>query len=478
MGTPRDLRDSAATPGNRAFEPDGPAPATPYQGGLFALLTSSARTARAWLLNPFHRRSAVALVLVLGGDIAYSVYRAERHSTDLINGILEPTRGVLFHGKQIYVDYIYNSYSPFFYSAMAPLAWLPNWAASLAWSLLAVVQLVAIVAITLALLARAHGKRPPAVFAGPLLAAALIADNLHLGQTNIFTLFFVCGALWYLQGEQHLKAGLWLSVAIAFKVTPALLLVPLIIRRRFSTLAGVAAGLIAWLGIVPAVVFGPAKGWALVGTWFKLIAARFVSGEQAWSVTKLGFWYHTNQSLEAFVQRHFTPYGAQRYGGLHQLIDPGFLTEAQASAVALVARLLIVAVVVVVVWRHRHDARRVLPLEAAIVLLAMLFISPVSWINHYVFALVALVVAANEVDWRPRPGSGRRVLVGALAATVVLTVASVGRAMQSYSLLFIAYFVLFCALVWLALRKYARPSPPAVDLRGLLREEATQAAVN
>jgi alpha-1,2-mannosyltransferase len=424
---------------------------------VWRLLVVSGRRIAAWLADPRHRRAAWFIALCVAGEVSYCVYRATAlNASDLTKGFLTPTRGVLFQGKDIYVDYLFNSYSPFFYCVMAPLALLPDGAATLLWSLLGIAQFTAIVCIVLAMIVRAGAPSERlSVFAGPLLCLVLFADNLHLGQSNLFTLFFVCCALYCLQGGRDVRAGALLSVAIAYKLSPALFLLPLGLRRRFTALGGVVLGLVGCLGVVPAIVFGPGRAVALVRTWCDLIIVPFLSGERLRSATT--GWHHTNQSLEAFLQRHFTSYGATRYGGLHRFIDPGFLTDAQASRVALGARLGVLVLLAVVIWRQRRSPRSALPLEASLVLLAMPLLSPVSWINHDIAALVAYVVTANEIVRRPRGDPGRRILMLALGAAAGSTLVSQGASMQSYSLVFLGHFALFCALAWYSFRS-AQPT--------------------
>ena len=125
----------------------------------------------------------------------------------------------------------------------------------------------------------------------------------------------------------------------------------------------------------------------------------FVSGGRVLSANVN--WYHTNQSLEAFLNRHFTRYGRETYGGLHALIDPAVLLEQGARRAALVIKLLLLATVAWVALRSRRSATRSFPFEVSLTLMAALFISPVSWYSHYVAMLVPYEVVFQELDTRP-----------------------------------------------------------------------------
>ncbi len=413
------------------------------------------RDATAWARA--NRRLAVALAVAALANIVYAAYRAAfLKSCDLVHGFLEPTRAMLFEGKDPFVEFRFNSYSPFFYAVLAPLAPLPNGAASVVWSLLSIGFLFATFAFFGAMERSAEeapaAKRGTGYFseralqwlrrscgvgkvACPLFAgAALVVDNLNLGQSNLLALCFSAAALWALSQKRDLTAGVMLAVAIAWKVTPALLLGVFLLKGRVKALAGVALGLVLCLAFVPALVFGPSRAATYLHEWPDLVLVPFARGEKG-QTTNID-WYHTNQSMEAALQRSLTPYGTEHYAGAHRFVDPALFTEAQVHALAGASRLVLLALLAWATWRSRDDDRQ-LALVGSLYLLGALFISPASWFSHYVAALPAYLVALDR-------GKGAAVLV-AVAATLV----SLGSHMRSYSLVFVAHAVLF-AVLWRA----------------------------
>jgi len=404
--------------------------------GALALLREALEAALRWTRQ--HRRGAAALGTLAALNVAYAAYRAARSRSDLVNGYLVPARGILFGGKDPYVDYVNISFTPFFYAVVAPLAPLPDALASLVWSVLQLFFLFGALALARGLVPR-PARSPLWALA---LGAPLAVDNLNLGQSNLLALFFVCAAMYSLSVGRHLKAGLLLSVAIAWKLTPAILVGLLLLKGRFRALAGVAAGLLCCLLIVPALVLGPTRTLTLTREWSALVLEPFAKGQKGRTANV--DWYHTNQSMEAALQRALTPYGHSRYGGAHRLTDPGRLDEAQAHGVAWALRAVLLALLGWLAWRARGQAR-LLPLEVALFLLGALFISPASWFSHYVAALVAYAVALEARDER---------LTRALGVAVALTWVSVGPYLQSHSLVFLGHVALFAAL-WLHARAMA-----------------------
>lgn len=394
---------------------------------VLTLLRDAWRSATAWAR--LHPRVTAALAVAALANVGYAAYRAAfLTACDLVHGFLEPTRAMLFEGKDPFVEFRFNSYSPFFYAVLAPLAPLPNAAASVVWSLLSLAFLFATLAFFRAM---TPGARPLLALAA---GAVLVSDNLNLGQSNLLALCFSAAALWALSARRDLTAGLMLAVAIAWKVTPALLLGVFILKGRVKALAGVALGLAVCLAVVPAAVFGPSRASTYLREWPELVLVPFARGEKG-QTTNID-WYHTNQSMEAALQRSLTSYGREHYAGAHAWVDPAVLDEAQVHALSGALRLVLLALLAWATWRARDD----LSLVGSLYLLGALFISPASWFSHYIAAIPAYLVALSR---------GRR---AAVLVAVVATVLSLGSHARSFSLVFLAHAFLFASLWSLAAR--------------------------
>src|SRR5262249_11442452 len=116
-----------------------------------------------------------------------------------------------------------------------------------------------------------------------LLALHPILGDLSHGNVNLFIAFLVFGGLELYRRGWDVSAGLVLALAVACKVTPALLIpsfgwkcVAEAVRRRSvwaglrqsKVLAGYAVGLGLWWLVVPGAVLGWSHNLTLLGSWY------------------------------------------------------------------------------------------------------------------------------------------------------------------------------------------------------------------
>lgn len=416
--------------------------------GVMAAWAAGFRSALPWLRGRQNRVPAAAILFFVAANTVYAFVRAVfLESSDLIGGFMFPTRGTLLEGKDPFVEYTWNSYSPFFYAAMSPLALLPDGVVSVVWTALTYAFLVGIVALVRDMQANTVPGQPAApAWLGPLLALALIADNVNLGQSNILPLFFVCACFHACMRGKEWHAGALLSVAIAFKVTPAIFVGWLFLKRKFRALLAVALGLVVWLLGAPALVFGPTRAMTFLQGWLGLVVGPFVTGRKVQSINVE--WHHTNQSLDAVLNRFFTPYAVNKYGGLHAVLAPAFFTEDDMRRVALVLKLGILALISLLALRGGARPGRSWVPELAVFLLAALVLSPISWFSHFVSALVAYMVTVEALrDPTMTPGLAR-MLRWSLGTAVVLAATCWSPVARSWSPIFLGHAWLFGAL-WL-----------------------------
>jgi alpha-1,2-mannosyltransferase len=154
-------------------------------------------------------------------------------------------------------------YAPGAAAVFAPLAALSYPAARVAWPLA--------IAAALGLAAWLTGRRlrPGAWWAAPLAVLAILRpaiDELHNLNANALALLLAVGAWTADEEDRPWLAGALLAVAAALKVTPALLAVDWLLRRRGRALAGLAAGLAA-LALLPVLTHGPSGAIALHLGW-------------------------------------------------------------------------------------------------------------------------------------------------------------------------------------------------------------------
>ena len=130
---------------------------------------------------------------------------------------------------------------------------------------------VALCAASIVLLLR---LTPPTPIWGlyAVLALALrpvVGDLLH-GNVNLWVLFWIVVAIGSVQRGRDAAAGLSLSLAIASKLTPALLLVYLVWKRAWRPAAATAIGLSVWLLAAPSLIVGPSANLAMLRDWSQI----------------------------------------------------------------------------------------------------------------------------------------------------------------------------------------------------------------
>jgi hypothetical protein len=96
----------------------------------------------------------------------------------------------------------------------------------------------------------------------------LVGDLSH-GNVNLLILFLVIASLYAFHRGRDVTAGLVLALAIACKVTPALFIPYFLWKRAWKTLAGCAAGLVLFLGVVPGSLLGFQHNLALHASWYE-----------------------------------------------------------------------------------------------------------------------------------------------------------------------------------------------------------------
>lgn len=166
----------------------------------------------------------------------------------------------------------YN-YPPMFAILMAPFADPPRGAEPIAaipyvWSV-AIFYVISVLCLGWAVHLLAGALEPDAVPLGrrwwslrvlaTLPVAVALGTSMGKGQVNTIVLVALCGWLAETIRGRGLRAGLYLSFAIAVKIVPAFLVLLPLVRRDVRCLGGIALGLVLSLAVVPAAVLGPAK---------------------------------------------------------------------------------------------------------------------------------------------------------------------------------------------------------------------------
>lgn len=405
---------------------------------------------------------AVLLVLFLWLNMVRRAVQGHGSQWDDFIGL---SRHLVYDGINVYREYDWqvtsvHKYPPFFPVFLSPLVPLPTPIAASIWFFLnlALAFGAAFVAVPAVDERWVPGKtyRADAYLVPFLLAAGIIGSNLETAQVNIVILFFICVALYAFRRGADAWAGLAIGLVTALKLTPGLFIVYFAYKRAFRAVAGAVAGLaICWF-VIPPIVLGPRYFLEVMRGWYGIVNPFLTEGGIAEGVS--GF-RHTNQSLSAVFHRFFTetPAGGGRWDLYLNVVSLDFGT---AGAIVMLLSLLIL---VLLAWICRTPAsergRMGLAFEYSLILIATLFISPISWINHYVVLLFPFVAAYYYVRTRPRASRERRLMLSALVASFLLVSSSASRLMQAFSLPFLGAVILASVMGWLVLRERRGATP-------------------
>ncbi|MET8998232.1 glycosyltransferase 87 family protein [Amycolatopsis sp. NPDC004169] len=268
----------------------------------------------------------------------------------------------VLHGQALYGtlpptgdgQFLLFTYPPFAAILLTPLAVLPYWAACLALTLLTLGVLVLVLVAVL----RAFGVRcdwPRVVLL--LLAAEVLEPvlrTLYAGQIDLLLLALV--VLDVLVDHPRLPRGLLIGLAAAIKLTPAVFLLYLLLRR--DTRAAVTA--------VVTFLAATAVGFLLAGA----DSVRYWTSA-LWDTGRVGEpTYAGDQSLLGLLARAGVPVPARTAWWLP----------------------LVAVVLVLTVWGVRRALNAGEPAVAlGLNAVGGLLVSPISWTHHWVWAVVVLL---------------------------------------------------------------------------------------
>ena len=209
----------------------------------------------------------------------------------------------------------------------------------------------------------------------PVLLAALInfppvLSHLFWGQLQLLLLLILVGSWLCLRRERDVAAGVLLGLAIALKIFPALLLVPLLAQRRWRCIA-----IAAFTAIGVLMLSFAAVGWDQ--GWFYL--TRVLPDVNR----ALGQYSPGNNSITSTIRN---------------AIGDGRV----ADGLSLVIRTAIISAVALGAWRLRNNAAR----ACALGITMLMLVPPVIWEHYFVLAYLPWLDALS----RMRRGQG--VLLG------------------------------------------------------------------
>ncbi|MFH1467036.1 MAG: glycosyltransferase family 87 protein [Pseudomonadota bacterium] len=232
-----------------------------------------------------------------------------------------------------------------------------------------------------------------------LMAAALftpLIDNARMGQVNLLVLLLVLLAL---QGADERRGLGGVAVAAGFltKLSPAILVPWLLVRRRWRALLGFAAGAVV-LSLLAAPLTGPGASWRF---WSEVLPgfSRGHYGQNAYDI--VAFRGHSLLRLAVLLIQ-----------GQGEVTEPGLAARIAANMVAL-------GLLGGALWVARPVRSAREPGIAAALCVVMIVSAPFTWEHHLVLALLPVAVALHGA----RTGLlGRRWRAMAVIAALMLMI--------------------------------------------------------
>ena len=267
-------------------------------------------------------------------------------------------------------------YPPQFAVLLSPLAALGLQAAKCLWVTISGVLLLVSLAMLTVLCVPKSSNRRVRFYLFALGLAALSAPlyaEIQFGQSNCLILFLVSSMLWlrYERGNSWL-AGVPIGIAIIFKLSPAVILLPFLIRKDWRLV--VSAGVVA-----------------LAGT----VATALVTG------SGLLIRYLT-EALPALTHQALgsgpAPWNSSFRGALSRVAADLSLSvpDALIGGLSSVYGLAVIALVAFVTWRSSPNRHR----DMALATMLPLLVSPVVERHHVLLALVPILATAAVLGTR------------------------------------------------------------------------------
>ena len=395
----------------------------------------------------------ILLVLTLLGLWANMVIRATRGHGSQYDDFTEFSRDLLYNQIDVYEVYDLDvtsigKYPPFFAMVYAPLVPLPLPVGAAIWFLISSVMMVLGTRAGLNMVMRFSGvsamPHQTALWAVPLaLMAVVTITNLETSQVNIFIFSLVLLGLDQFSRNRDMQAGLLLGAATAIKITPGLFVAYFFYKRSWKMVFWSAAGVLICWGIILPLALTPSRFLPILESWLGIFLSFVTEGTMAEGIP--GF-RHTNQSLSAVIYRFFTNTPAD--GGFDDfyvnVLNLSYETADWIMRILKIAIFAGLALVCRAPMKGRKDPR--IPFELSLVAIATLYLSPISWINHYIVMILPFIVAYFFIKTRdPADQPGRKMLI-ALAWSAFL-VAMIHPLIMTVSLPFFGSLVMVVALI-------------------------------
>jgi len=262
--------------------------------------------------------------------------------------------------------------------------------------------------------------------------------NIDRAQVNILVMLFLLFFSYYDLKKRHVLSGMYLAIAAAIKLTPAIFLIYLIAKRRYKTLFSSLISF-AVLMLLPAFKIGFSRNSEMLKGWVGALGRTM----------PLEYLQYKNQSLMTAVSRFFS--GNSDISFLK--LNGGYLTGVIALTYAVFVFILIRSFAKEKVTGGDVGAQY----NLSLFFVAMTMLSPVGTKATFVYLLFPLSLLIKESFARHFKD---RLLNAGLLLFVSLIYLNSGDVIGDFSVLLHKYSLMtFCLVIVFALTIYAKRTP-------------------
>jgi alpha-1,2-mannosyltransferase len=232
-----------------------------------------------------------------------------------------------------------------------------------------------------------------------VLAIHYVLRDLDDGGPHLIYLAMLVGGIYCAWRGREGLGAMWLGLAAALKMTPGLFLPFLLWKRQWRLAVYTSLATLGWI-VLPAIWMGPASWWRHQQDWNRV--ALNVFRDQPDQVLDDNDLRVQNQSLKPALMRYLTAHPAGHPLRLDHSGYRDFLTLNPATA-NMVANAALMGLWCAFCWKTRKATPDRWFAECAALLLLMLLFSPITWLQHVVWAIPAiyLIVAAGSKRLTP-----------------------------------------------------------------------------
>jgi len=266
-----------------------------------------------------------------------------------------------------------------------------------------------------------------------LFVLRFLALNIDRAQINIVILLFILFFTYYFVKKRDILAGIYLGIAIVFKLTPTLFLIYLLFKRRVKCFISSVSAFTLLL-IIPSFRWGIKRNVDLLIGWTGVLKRTL----------PVEYLQHKNQSLMAMICRFFSK---------NSNISIIKLNEVRLTGLTLlIYGLCIFLLIYLIIRKSKISEKKQVIYDISLFFIAMTVLSPVGTKATFIYTLFPAVVLIKETF--DRQLKDRRLNLGLVIYVLLIylnssdIIGDFSITLHQYSLMTISLIILFCLTVY------------------------------